>query len=481
MGSPAQGLRDPTDTRDIAARFPAATFACLGALLLTAPGAFANSDIAVVAGSTNTNVTAGPNYTATAANAQVGADNINGFLAAGTDVTVDTTSAHAGTGTITVNAAITSANAAGDLTLDADSTVTQNQAISINGALTINATGTASVTAISSNANVGSASLTLDSSLGDISQNAGSITVPGNTHAETSVSDNITLTSATNDFNSVSVASGATLSFRDQNALVLGTLDSNGNVFITAGGNVTQAAGGVIDPVGGVTFDVGSTHDVTVTNAGNDFNFARLTSVHDANISTGKPLDIGGPFSSNVATVSGNLTVSAAGQIFDGSGRSVSVAGTATLNSNGDAITLDEATNNFMTIVIPSASNVTLVDSQRPRFRREHDEREPQRDDRRQRHPDRRDHGVGGPARPERRHDQRRHPHAPVQQLPERSGQHGSQPDRHRHERPGTRHPARERNVDGRHGRADHPGRGLEHRPRRAPRPSMRPSAATSR
>ena len=75
-----------------------ATIAAVAVLLVAAPAAFASSNIEVVAGATNTNTTAGPNFTATAANAQVGVDNINAFLQAGTDVTLDTTSGYGGRG-----------------------------------------------------------------------------------------------------------------------------------------------------------------------------------------------------------------------------------------------------------------------------------------------------------------------------------------------------------------------------------------------
>src|SRR5215217_3429135 len=151
--------------------------------LAAAPGAFASSNIEVVAGSTLTNNSGAPSFTPTGDDSQVGADLISAQLQAGTDVTLDTTSAHAGAGAITVNAAITAANVNGDLTLDADRTVTQSQAISIGGALTVNAAAPSSCppfpaacTSIAPSANITSASLRLDSDLGNVLQGAGSIT-----------------------------------------------------------------------------------------------------------------------------------------------------------------------------------------------------------------------------------------------------------------------------------------------------------------
>src|SRR5215208_5623375 len=217
--------------------------------LAAAPGAFASSNIEVVAGSTLTNNSGAPSFTPTGDDSQVGADLISAQLQGGTDVTLDTTSAHAGAGAITVNAAIAAAPSSCPPV-------------------------PAACTSIAPSANITSASLRLDSDLGNVLQGAGSITVTGNTHAETDVNHDITLQGATNDFGVVS-AGGATLSIRDQNALVLGSFNSNGNIFITTGGNVAQSGGSVLDLVGGATFDVGSTHDLTMTNAGNDVDFTR--------------------------------------------------------------------------------------------------------------------------------------------------------------------------------------------------------------
>jgi trimeric autotransporter adhesin len=289
-------------------RFLATTLACLVVVLLGAPSALANSNIEVVAGNTLTNNAGAPTFAPTAASSQVGADLISGELAAGNDVTLNTASAHAATGTIAVNASITSANAAGDLTLNADD---------------------------------------------DISQGPGAITLAGNAHVETTVNDNITLTAATNDFTTVSSPDVATLSLRDQNALALGSIETNSNLEIQAGGNLTQTAGSLLD-TNHVSLTLGS-NDVTLTNAGNDLGGFIANSVDDADFSNSST----GAFQLR-GTVSGDLEVTTEGNIFDA--EPISVAGTASLNANG-TITLDNAADDFSTVVVPNATNVTLVDA----------------------------------------------------------------------------------------------------------------------
>ncbi len=293
-------------------RFLGATIACLAAVLLAAPGALAASNITVVPGSTTSFNAGPPTFAPTGANSEVGADLINAQLAAGTDVTLNTENpAFASAGTITVNGNISSAHATGDLTLDADD---------------------------------------------DISQGAVSITVAGNTRVETTVNDDITLTGAGNDFNVVSSPDVATLSLRDQNALALGSIDTNSNLVLQAGGNVTQTAGSLLD-TNHVILTIGS-NDVTLTNTGNDFDGFVANSVDDATFSNSAT----GSFQLR-GTVNGTLTVTTAGNIFDASAEPISVAGSATLNTNGNAITLDESGDDFSSVVVPGASNATLFDT----------------------------------------------------------------------------------------------------------------------
>ncbi|MEX2194137.1 MAG: hypothetical protein WD844_02535 [Thermoleophilaceae bacterium] len=288
-------------------RLTLTVLACIAAALATAPAAFAATNITVVAGGGTVNNSGAPNFTPTGPDSQVGADLINAQLNAGTDVTLDTSPDNLEAGTITVNAAISSAGT-GDLTLDADDPITQSASITV----------------------------------GDLS-------------VITNTLDDVVLTNALNDFGSVTTGAGlvATLQLTDQDGLSLGPLSANSSATIDAGGAVTQTGAAMVS--GTVRFDVGSANDVTLTNAGNLIGALAIDSADDVDIVTTTALSLG------TSVISDDLSVTAGS--FIGQTGAVDIAGTATLDAGAASdITLNNVANDFTSVVIAEAHDVSLTD-----------------------------------------------------------------------------------------------------------------------
>jgi hypothetical protein len=177
----------------------------------------------------------------------------------------------------------------------------------------------------------------------------------------------ISLTSATNDFGTVSLNnSGANnVAVTDANALTLGassvgsgTLTVNA-VGITQSGAITQAAA-----AGAATFNAGA-GAITLTNAGNDFTGAVSLNNSGANnvaVTDANAIQLG---TSGVG--SGTLTVNAAGAIAQsGAIMQAAGAGAATFNGGPNPITLTNAANDFTGAVSlnnSGANNVAITDA----------------------------------------------------------------------------------------------------------------------
>lgn len=334
-------------------RLTAVVLACLVPLLVGAPAALADSNITVVAGSGTVNNSGAPNFTPTGPDSQIGVDLINAQLGGGTDVTLSTDTdpaVAAQPGTITVNAAIGSISAA-DLILDADSLVDQNADVNLlnSGALfSITAGGSVDLDDVISGG--------LSVSAGDPITQSGSATVTGNAHFVTNPFDDVTLTNASNDFNSLSAGIAASLSVTDENGLALGDVSTNGALTLNAGGSVTQVAATTAFISGGATFSVGGTNDVTLTNATNDFGSVGFPSADNVSVVDANLLTL------STSTISGNLSVTTSG--FIGQNAALSVAATTTLTAGtSNDITLANAANDWSTVVITSADDVSIRDA----------------------------------------------------------------------------------------------------------------------
>ncbi len=171
-----------------------------------------------------------------------------------------------------------------------------------------------------------------------------------------STSGDVTLTHASNDFGGAVSASGAGISLRDANALVLAGVTASGNLALTSNGNLTQTAVMAVTGTAAISAGAG---DITLTNASNDFasavtvsganvnmrdanalTFTSLTATGDANITTNGAM-VFGPTSvrGNLAAVSGNGAISQTSNM--------GVSGAASFNAGTGSVDLSNATNVF--------------------------------------------------------------------------------------------------------------------------------------
>ena len=160
----------------------------------------------------------------------------------------------------------------------------------------------------------------------------------------------ISLTSAANDFNTVSVNAAGGVTLTDINALVLGTISAS-SLNVTAGGAITQSGAATVS--GASSFAAGA-NPITLTNAGNDFGAVTLTG-SSASITDANSLVLG-----TVSLGSGSLAVSASGAITQSG---PITAGLATFNAGANPITLTNAGNDFSGAVALTGTSVSITDA----------------------------------------------------------------------------------------------------------------------
>lgn len=170
----------------------------------------------------------------------------------------------------------------------------------------------------------------------------------------------ITLNNPANAFTTMTITSGDDVILQDADAIALGTSTITGNLTLTAGGAITQS-GAVTNNGAGVTatFAAGSTNNITLNNAGNDFSTVAITSGNTVSLRDANSLILG------TSAISGNLTVQTAGALTQSGALTVNGAGATTTLTAGTAndITLDNTSNDFTNLVISSGNDVTLQDA----------------------------------------------------------------------------------------------------------------------
>jgi hypothetical protein len=197
-----------------------------------------------------------------------------------------------------------------------------------------------------------SGTLSLETTDGSITQ-VGALVVTGATTLTVPAGSDITLTTATNNFSSLSIVSGRNASLTDTNALVLGAIDIDGNLIINAKGALTQSA--AIAVGGTTTLTSSSTNSITLDDAGNGLTGA-VSVVAGGNVL----LTNAGGIVLAAMNLKGNLTVVAGGDITQSG--PLTVAKLASFDAGTDDVTLQNASNNFRTIAFPAAGNVSIID-----------------------------------------------------------------------------------------------------------------------
>lgn len=191
---------------------------------------------------------------------------------------------------------------------------------------------------------------------GDITQVGGTTISVGGASSLTAGTSNITLNSSTNDFvGAVSIVSSNNASITDANALQMGASTVGGALTLIANGTITQS--GALAVTGTTNLTAG-TNNISLTNQYNDFKGAlSVVSANDAEIRDANALLM------NNSNITNNLTLTAGGNITQGTGSKIEVGFNTYLNTTGE-ITLDQINNDFSKdtgrngqVYIASASN----------------------------------------------------------------------------------------------------------------------------
>jgi filamentous hemagglutinin family protein len=238
--------------------------------------------------------------------------------------------AGAASGTVTVNAPITLTTNNGTLTTTGGGAFQNASAIGLG-------TGSASITAgsIALGANLTGGTTTLTANSGAVTQSAGAITA---TTLTVNATDSSTLNQAGNNAATLVASITGTsknLTYRDTNALALGTTSVTGNLTINTSGAITDT--GVITVDGTSSFNAGA-GVITLDSATNQFGGAvslSNTGNNDVVLTNAKATG------TNLGTFSlgRNLTVNSTGAITQSG--VLTVTGTSSFNAGANAITFD--------------------------------------------------------------------------------------------------------------------------------------------
>ncbi len=185
---------------------------------------------------------------------------------------------------------------------------------------------------------------------------SGNIIIGGATTIAAGSTNNITLDTASNDFNSVGITSGNDVALVDTNGIDLAASTVSGTLTVTSGGAMTDS--GALAVTGVTTLAAGSGNNITLNTGTNDFAAAvKITSGNNVTLVDANAIDLG------ASTVSGNLDVTSSGAMTDSG--ALAVTGTTALAAGTtNDITLDTSTNDFGgALSVSSADDVTLVDT----------------------------------------------------------------------------------------------------------------------
>ncbi|MDR3477200.1 MAG: MBG domain-containing protein, partial [Gammaproteobacteria bacterium] len=190
---------------------------------------------------------------------------------------------------------------------------------------------------------------------GPISQSGG-LSVIGSSSFTAGAANNITLTSASNDFSTVAIGSANNVSLTDINSLDLGVLNISGNLAVNTQGAVTQSGALTINGAGKTTTISANAGDITLTNVNNAFTNFAVTSGNNVSVTDSNAINLA------ASTISGNFNLTTSGAITQNSALIMNGIGKiVTLNAgNAGDINLNAVLNNLGTIAITNARAVSL-------------------------------------------------------------------------------------------------------------------------
>ncbi len=264
----------------------------------------------------------------------------------------------------------------GNLDVTAGGAVTNSQSLVVDGTTTISAVGhdvtldfvsndfTGAVSVTGANVSLadtnaidlgastvtGNLDVTADGSVSD----SGPLSVAGTTNISVATGEVITLNNAANDFTGAVSVSGLHVVIFDANDLEMGASTVTGNIQLVSGGSITQSGALVIN--GGSTLN--AAQDITLTNAANDFAGVSMQGIN-VSIVDSNDIQINKGFDSS--NITGNFSLTAGGDVTQGLGSGLNVAGMTSIDATGFDINLGIAGSAFLTgSVSLNGNNVTL-------------------------------------------------------------------------------------------------------------------------
>ena len=189
---------------------------------------------------------------------------------------------------------------------------------------------------------------------------SGSLAVTGTTDITAGAGNNITLTTATNDFTGgVRIVSGNDVGITDTNALVLGNANGvsavSGDLIAVASGAITQS--GAYSVTGTTDVTAGAGNNITLTTATNDFTGGvRIVSGNDVSLRDTDAMDLGS------STISGTLTLQTGGDLTQSG--ALTVTGTTSITAGANDVTFSNTSNDFTgAVTVVSVKDLSLIDA----------------------------------------------------------------------------------------------------------------------
>ena len=185
---------------------------------------------------------------------------------------------------------------------------------------------------------------------GDITQ-SGTFAVAGVATFGTGASSDINLNLA-NNFSAIGITGARDVVIRDAGALALNASSITRNLSVFTGGNLSDN-GNLL--VSGTTLINSGNFDVVLDNS-NNFGSIGFTAAKNATVRDVGAIDLA------ASTIGGALTINSSGAITQSG--IISVVGASLFNSGAiNSITLDNPSNDFSSVSIPAANNVSLGDA----------------------------------------------------------------------------------------------------------------------
>jgi len=219
------------------------------------------------------------------------------------------------------------------------------------------------------NIDLGTLTITGDldvNAVGIITNSGTNLTVTGNTilKAENTagISQKISLTTGSNNFNTVNVTNGNDLTLSDTNAIVLAGLNLDGDLTVNANGNVTQTANIVMQTNTTARINAGVGSIDLSTAPANDFKNIVLNAAGFASVSDNNTINIGDSIGT-ASNVNGNLTINANGNIDQTAAITMGTGTIADFDAGSGQINLAGFNNDFKIIKLASSNTVSVNDT----------------------------------------------------------------------------------------------------------------------